>query len=77
MRFFAGAMICAMVLVTSLCLADDTLVGYWAFEEGGGDTAEDSSDYGNDGLIQGQAHWQGGKVGNGLALVRDGLCFKR
>lgn len=41
------------------------LVAYWAFDEGSGKTARDSSDMGNDGVING-AEWTDGKFGKAL-----------
>lgn len=48
------------------------LVGWWRFDEGAGDVAEDSSEYGNDGAVYG-ATWVEGKYGkHGEALSFDG-----
>ncbi|MFH1143348.1 MAG: hypothetical protein V1774_02240, partial [Candidatus Eisenbacteria bacterium] len=44
---------------------DPDQVGYWAFEEGAGATAIDSSDYGNHGQII-DATWTQGRVGGAL-----------
>ena len=44
---------------------DTGLVGEWNFDEGSGNTAHDSSGYGNDGTIHG-ANWTTGKFGNAL-----------
>jgi hypothetical protein len=44
----------------------DTVVGLWLFEDGGGDTAEDSSGRGNHGKVVGPAKWVDGKFGGGL-----------
>jgi len=57
--------------------ADTTrgLVGYWAFEEGSGTTANDSSGNGNDGTLTSMdppTDWVSGKAGNGGALDFDG-----
>ncbi len=46
------------------------LVGYWAMDEGAGTTAEDASEEGNDGILNG-ADWTTGKVGG--ALEFDGV----
>jgi hypothetical protein len=55
------------------------LVGYWNFEEGTGQTANDSSDSNNDGTLGAASSagsddptWTSGKVGNGGALEFDG-----
>ena len=53
-RAYIISMILVTALVASVCLADETLVGYWAFEEGEGDVVEDLSDAGNDGVVNGQ-----------------------
>jgi len=52
---------------TGLNLSGEGLVGYWGFESGSGTTAYDSSNYGNDGVIDGPS-WTFGKYGNGLDL---------
>jgi len=58
----------SFVLVLGLVLngvaeeVDPSLVGWWKFEEGSGGTAYDSSDYGNDGTIQGDPKWVPGYI---------------
>ena len=47
------------------------LVGHWAFDEGGGSVARDSSGRGKHGRIQGGARWAKGKIGAALAF--DGV----
>ncbi|MCP4611546.1 MAG: LamG domain-containing protein [Planctomycetes bacterium] len=54
------------LVLTSVVKAD--LIGWWQFEEGSGDTAFDSSDYGNDGTVNGNAQWVEGYIGGGLEL---------
>jgi hypothetical protein len=44
----------------------ESLAGLWLFEEGRGDTAEDSSGKGNHGAITGPIEWVDGKFGQGL-----------
>ena len=44
----------------------DGLVGFWAFSEGGGDTAEDASGVGNHGVFEGNPAWVAGHVGDGV-----------
>jgi len=46
------------------------MVGWWAFDEGAGTTAQDSVG-GNDGILNGDPNWVAGKVGN-HALDLDG-----
>jgi len=57
------------LIVTSTAKAD--LIGWWRFEEGSGDTAFDSSDYGNDGTLNGDPLWVEGYFGGGLELSSD------
>ena len=47
------------------------LVGYWAFEEGSGTTANDASGSGNNGTLTNGPKWASGKVGG--ALQFDGV----
>jgi hypothetical protein len=51
--------------------ADPSLVGWWAFNEGTGDVATDSSGHGNDGRLMGDPQWVEGRFGGGLHL--DGI----
>ena len=81
---------CIKSICLALCLCvmsqaaeDPSLVLYFDFEEGGGDTVEDRSDYGNDGTIEGDAVRGAGKIGKGLeidigsfVLVPDSDDFK-
>jgi len=46
------------------------LVGYWKFDENGGNVAKDSSGCGNDGIIEG-AVWAKGKIGSCLLFEKD------
>ncbi len=78
------------IVCLALCLCaipqaalDPSLVLYFDFEGGGGNTVEDRSDYGNDGTIEGNAVWVDGKLGKGLeidissfVLVPDSDDFK-
>ena len=57
------------LVLTSTAKAD--LIGWWRFEEGSGDTAFDSSDYGNDGTLNGDPLWVEGYFGGGLELSSD------
>ena len=54
------------LVLTSAAQAD--LIGWWTFDEGSGDTAFDSSDYGNDGTLEGNPKWVLGKIVGGLEL---------
>jgi hypothetical protein len=46
--------------------ASADLVAHWAFDEGSGTTAFDSSGNGNDGTLQGDPKWVTGKIGGAL-----------
>ncbi|HEX9912181.1 MAG TPA: LamG-like jellyroll fold domain-containing protein, partial [candidate division Zixibacteria bacterium] len=57
--------------ISILMNLSDPLIGYWEFEEGVGDTAYDSSGYGNDGnLMNGPTTWV-----NSLPLLGKALRF--
>jgi len=43
-------------------------VGYWSFDEGGGDVVHDPSGSGNDGVINGSPVWIDGYLGGALQL---------
>ena len=58
-----------ILILTSASKAD--LIGWWRFEEGSGDTAFDSSGYGNDGKLNGDPQWVDGYFGGGLELSSD------
>jgi hypothetical protein len=53
-------------LSASSAWASSPLVGWWRFDEGSGTYAEDSSDAGNDGFLQGAVKWVPGHPGKGL-----------
>ncbi len=48
---------------------DSVLLGYWAFEEGGGDSARDGSGNGHAGMVRG-AQWVAGRKGLGLRFTQ-------
>ena len=50
----------------ALSQQDASLVGYWAFEEGKGDTVKDQSAKANDGKIKGDVNWVNGNIGKAL-----------
>jgi hypothetical protein len=66
-----------MIIIGTICLSifstlaqqartmDPPPVGYWKFDEGSGDVAQDSSGYGNNGIIH-TATWTTGKEGKAL-----------
>ncbi|MCP4256356.1 MAG: hypothetical protein GY774_02385 [Planctomycetes bacterium] len=59
----------SFVLVLSLTLmgtARAELVAWWRFDEGSGTQALDSSGYGNDGVVEGDAKWVAGQIGGAI-----------
>ncbi len=56
------------------CLAGppEGLIAYWAFDEGAGNVALDSSGNGNNGTIQGNPQWVTGQIGSALDFDGDG-----
>jgi hypothetical protein len=54
---------------------DPSLVLYFDFEDGEGDTVEDRSMYGNHGNIQGNAIWANGKYGAGLEIDKTSFVL--
>jgi len=66
-------LVCAVSVVFVLGLAGSAsakLIGHWRLDENSGANTVDSSEYGNDGIING-ATWTSGKSGS--ALVFDGI----
>ena len=57
---------------TSFTQQEDFLMGYWAFDEGKGDTAEDKSGNGNDGKIHGKVEWVDGQFNKALLFTPGG-----
>jgi hypothetical protein len=59
----------SFVFVLSLTLmgtARAELLAWWRFDEGSGTQALDSSGYGNDGVVEGDAKWVAGKIGGAI-----------
>ncbi len=54
--------------------AEEGMVGYWKFDEGSGKIAKDSSQFGNDGELVGDAKWAEGVEGTAIDLDGDGDC---
>ncbi len=52
-------------------ITDPNLIGYWKFDEAGGDTAIDFSGYGNDGTLGGDPERVEGVIGGALDLNGD------
>jgi len=61
------AVFCLSLVPTSTVKAD--LIGWWRFEEGSGDTAQDSSGNEHHGTLLGTPEWASGPVGAGGAIV--------
>lgn len=57
-----------MITPSYAAIDSENIVGMWLFNEGSGDTAEDSSGNGNDGNILGGFQWVDGKFGKGIEL---------
>ncbi len=65
-----------LALVLSLVLTGGVkaeLVGWWRFDEGSGTVAADSSAYGNDGTVNGDAKWIEGQLGGALDFDGSGV----
>lgn len=61
------AVICVTAVATAQAQIDrKTIVGLWTFDEGKGNTAEDSSGKGYDGSLEGAPKWVEGKFGKAL-----------
>lgn len=55
---------------------DEGLVGYWKFDEDGGEEMADSSGTGNDGVMVGNVEWVEGKFGRALQFSESQSCVK-
>jgi hypothetical protein len=60
------AMFC--ILLRQSEVAEAELMGHWKFDEGSGDTANDSSGNNNHGTLEGDPQWVEGKIGGALEL---------
>ena len=49
----------------------DGLVGWWKFDEAGGETVADSSGHGHDGKVFGVTKWEAGHIGNGALKITN------
>ena len=54
---------------TALSQQADSLVGYWSFDEGKGDTVKDQTKNANDGAIKGSVKWIDGKFGKAIEFA--------
>ena len=70
---FVLFMTCLLATSGDAELDPDTIIGLWGFDEGGGDTAKDSSANGNDGALMDKPKWVDGKFGD--ALEFDGNSY--
>ena len=68
-----------LILIVSLMIqpmlfanVKDSLVAYWNFDEGEGETASDVSGNGHDGVLLGDPQWTDGKFGSALEFDQDG-----
>jgi hypothetical protein len=66
-------LISCIVVLSLASNASAKLVGHWNFDEGTGATAFDSSGYGNDGTLSGNASWAEGYLGGAIYL--DGASW--
>ncbi len=60
-----------LALASTASAADPSLLGWWKLDDGSGDTAVDSSDYGNHGTLHIGPQWVAGKLGGALRF--DGV----
>jgi len=78
-KFFLVTILVGVIFVAGFANPNDalaasrinSLVGYWAFDEGEGETAKDYSGSENDAVLKGGPEWVDGKFGNALAF--DGI----
>lgn len=69
--FILGVMGLLTIFFVSTAISQqvDSLVGYWSFDEGKGDTVKDQTKNANDGAIKGSAKWIDGKVGKAIEFT--------
>jgi hypothetical protein len=68
MIFLVSILVVALFTIPSFA---GSLVAYWTFDEGSGDTLKDQSGTGNDGKINGKPKWVDGKIGKTIEF--DGV----
>ncbi len=61
----------SIVLTSAVNAADQSLVGWWKFDDGSGTKALDSSGYGHHGEFVGSPEWTDGKIGGALRISLD------
>jgi hypothetical protein len=62
---------CFVLVLSMASNVSAELVGYWKFDEGYGNKAYDSSEYGNDGTIDGIPYWVASRLGTALYFDGD------
>lgn len=67
--FFISTFFIFVLVLT--CSVRGELIGRWTFDEGSGNTAFDSSGYGNDGILRGDPQWADGIYGGAIDLDGD------
>jgi len=68
-------LVCLVSLVVALSMAGSVsaeLILHWSFDEGSGNTANDRSGNGHDGVFEGNPTWVAGKVGGALDFAGAG-----
>ncbi len=71
MHLTSCVLVMGLILAGAAEAADPSLVGWWKLGDGSGDTAVDSSDYGNNGTVNVGPQWVAGTIGGALQL--DGV----
>ncbi len=71
MHLASFVLVMGLILAGAAEAADPSLVGWWKLDDGSGDTAADSSDFGYHGTLNNGPQWVAGKVGGALQL--DGV----
>ncbi len=66
------SLLCFAIALSTVNLASADIVGYWKFDEGSGTVAADSSAYGNDGTLGGNAKWVTGQIGGAIEFDGNG-----
>ena len=72
LRHLIGLILIVLVLSCTSLAVPPGLVGYWMFDEGGGQVALDSSGNGLDGTLNGDPQWVAGQLGGALDFDGSG-----
>jgi hypothetical protein len=70
--FISFVLVMALVPTSVTRGVDPDLVGLWMLDEGTGSTAFDSSNFGNDGTLQGDPQWVAGQIDGALEFDGTG-----